>query len=172
MHQAAPLSPPSKLSLNCFSSLSASTAARSSRLMSSLSLVLLSNLFRSIMMPLSRPPSVSPLISFRKSVPRTLTSLFVVCYLLAGATRPVVDGQLIINLKNRGGEVYQQAISTKENFIEVEYQSTDGNLVNQIIDFENVSIYFRFCLVLFLGWHCLLICIGQHHQFQPNLFWL
>lgn len=99
------------------------------------------------MIPLSIRSAMSPLIPFHKSVPRTLAGLLTVGYLLAA-----VDAQLIINLKNRGGEVYQQAISTKENFIEVEYQSTDGNLVNQIIDFENVSI---------LQLLPLLICIRQ-----------
>lgn len=142
----ASLSSASKLSSNCSASSVSSPRAR--RLMWSLSLV--SNLFRLfhfVMIPLSIRSAMSPLIPFHKSVPRTLAGLLTVGYLLAA-----VDAQLIINLKNRGGEVYQQAISTKENFIEVEYQSTDGNLVNQIIDFENVSI---------LQLLPRLICIGQ-----------
>lgn len=143
-----PASFASKLSSNCSAS-SAVSSARARRLMS---LSLVSNLFHFVMIPLSIRAAMSPLISFHKSVPRTLASLLVVGYLLAAAARPVVDAQLIINLKNRGGEVYQQAISTKENFIEVEYQSTDGNLVNQIIDFENVSTSNLFRS---------LICIGQ-----------
>lgn len=125
------LLPSSKLSLNWFASLS----VLSSFLLSNLLTILLSIL-----------PSISSLSLFHKSVPRTLVNIlfFVHIIHLLILRSSFVDAQLIINLKNRGGEVFQEAISanTTEDVIEVEYQNTDGSLVTQLIDFRNVSIYF------------------------------
>ena len=118
----------SKLSLNLFTSLSVC------------SLSILSSIYLSISLLIS-----SFSLLFHKSVPQTLVAyLFFVntctIYLLPRS----VGAQLIINLKNRGDEIFQEAISANasEDVIEVEYQNTDGSLVTQLIDFRNVSMIF------------------------------
>ena len=48
--------------------------------------------------------------------------------------------QLIINIKNNGGEVFQEKIQSNvsEDVIELEYRNTDGSVITQLIDFRNV----------------------------------
>ncbi|XP_050299573.1 out at first protein [Anthonomus grandis grandis] len=59
----------------------------------------------------------------------------VVFWLLVGLGR----GQLIINVKNQGGDVVQETISanTSDDTITLEFQRSDGTLVTQLIDFRN-----------------------------------
>lgn len=58
------------------------------------------------------------------------------CVLLTHAQ----SSQLIINIKNSGGEVFQEKIATNlsEDVIELEYTSTDGSVITQLIDYKNV----------------------------------
>ncbi|XP_044732499.1 out at first protein-like [Chrysoperla carnea] len=49
------------------------------------------------------------------------------------------NGQLIINVKNQGGDVIQESIEANvtENTVLLEFQTSDGTLINQLIDFAN-----------------------------------
>lgn len=55
---------------------------------------------------------------------------------------PAVGQNLIINLRNHGGQVIRQKITanTSDDIIELEYRDTDGTIVQQLLDFKSVSI--------------------------------
>ena len=55
------------------------------------------------------------------------------------------NAQLIVNIRNRGDEVFQEAITSNisQQLVELEYQSTDGSLITQLIDFKHVSNCFN-----------------------------
>ncbi|RWS03795.1 Out at first protein-like protein, partial [Dinothrombium tinctorium] len=49
------------------------------------------------------------------------------------------NAQLVINIKNKGGEVFQEKIiaNTTEDTIQLEYRYTDDSVITQFIDFKN-----------------------------------
>ncbi|XP_063242659.1 out at first protein isoform X2 [Bacillus rossius redtenbacheri] len=49
------------------------------------------------------------------------------------------DTQLLINVKNQGGDVLQETISANvtEDVVTLEFQRSDGTLVTQLVDFRN-----------------------------------
>ncbi|XP_060531275.1 out at first protein [Cylas formicarius] len=63
-------------------------------------------------------------------------TLFVVCTCFL---RLNTDCQLIINVRNQGGDVVQETISANatEDTVTLEFQRSDGTLVTQVIDFRN-----------------------------------
>jgi len=50
-----------------------------------------------------------------------------------------INGELVVNVKNQGAEVYQETIqaNTNEDTIELDFQQTDGSIVTQFMDFKN-----------------------------------
>ena len=50
--------------------------------------------------------------------------------------------QLVVNVKNKGGEVLRQSIeaNTTLDIITLEFQQNDGTLITQFIDFANVTL--------------------------------
>lgn len=52
-----------------------------------------------------------------------------------------VHGQLVVNIKNIGGEVFQQRIAanTSADTITLEYRDVDGSLITILVDYRNVS---------------------------------
>uniref|UniRef100_A0AAR5QD80 Out at first protein n=1 Tax=Dendroctonus ponderosae TaxID=77166 RepID=A0AAR5QD80_DENPD len=59
----------------------------------------------------------------------------VLCLVLIG----MGQGQLIINVKNQGGDIVQETIyaNATDDTITLEFQRSDGTLVTQLIDFRN-----------------------------------
>lgn len=53
-----------------------------------------------------------------------------------------VESQLVVNIRNKGGEVFQERISSNltEDVIEVEYTNTDGSVITQLIDYAHVCM--------------------------------
>ncbi|XP_018563712.1 out at first protein, partial [Anoplophora glabripennis] len=63
-------------------------------------------------------------------------NLFVLCmFVLVKFT----DTQLVINVRNQGGDVVQENISANvtDDTVTLEFQRSDGTLVTQLIDFRN-----------------------------------
>jgi len=58
---------------------------------------------------------------------------------------PVVLGQLVVNVKNKGGDVEKEKIeaNTTADIVHLEYLSKDGTLVTQLIDFKADIQVFR-----------------------------
>ena len=52
-----------------------------------------------------------------------------------------VFSQLVVNLKNNGGEIFSETIysNTSQDFVLIEYHTSDGSLINQFVDFKTVS---------------------------------
>ena len=50
-------------------------------------------------------------------------------------------GQLVVNVKNKGGEVLQETIqsNTSLDTIRLDFQEYDGTLITQFVDFKNVG---------------------------------
>lgn len=50
------------------------------------------------------------------------------------------SSQLVVNVKNKGGEVLRQSINANntQDTIRLEFKKTDGTLVTQFVDFANV----------------------------------
>ena len=48
--------------------------------------------------------------------------------------------QLIVNVKNKGGDVIREVIrgNTTSDVVEVQFRNTDGTIINQFIDFKSV----------------------------------
>ena len=67
--------------------------------------------------------------------------LFVVRIILVFVTVKFAGGQLVVNVKNKGGEVLQETIqsNTSLDTIRLDFQEYDGTLITQFIDFKNVS---------------------------------
>lgn len=53
-----------------------------------------------------------------------------------------LSGQLVVNVKNKGGDVIQEIIDSNitSDIVTVNFRRGDGTLVTQLIDFVNVSI--------------------------------
>lgn len=64
-------------------------------------------------------------------------TLFGVFYLLSIIS--LSDTQLLINVKNQGGDVVQETIisNVSENAVTLEFQRSDGTLITQLLDFRN-----------------------------------
>ncbi|KAF6211067.1 hypothetical protein GE061_014180 [Apolygus lucorum] len=52
-----------------------------------------------------------------------------------------VNTQLLINVKNQGGDVLQETITANvtDDTVMLEFQRSDGTLITQLIDFRTVS---------------------------------
>lgn len=48
--------------------------------------------------------------------------------------------QLIVNVKNKGGDVIREVITgnTTSDVVELQFRNTDGTIINQFIDFKSV----------------------------------
>ena len=59
--------------------------------------------------------------------------------------------QLIVNVKNNGGDVYRENIeaNTTQDSIVLEFRKADGTLVTQFIDGKNVRIILHYSVILF-----------------------
>ncbi|XP_048254086.1 out at first protein-like [Haliotis rufescens] len=57
----------------------------------------------------------------------------------------LVSCQLVVNVKNKGGDVLVESIqaNTTEDTVTLEYQNTDGTLITQFIDFKSEVQIFR-----------------------------
>lgn len=53
-----------------------------------------------------------------------------------------LSGQLVVNVKNKGGDVIQEIIDSNitSDIVTVNFRRGDGTQVTQLIDFVNVSI--------------------------------
>ena len=53
----------------------------------------------------------------------------------------LLNGQLIVNVKDKGGDVLQESIyaNTSTDTITLDFMKYDGTLITQFIDFSNVS---------------------------------
>lgn len=59
--------------------------------------------------------------------------------------------QLVVNVKNKGGDIIKEIITgnTTSDVVELQFQNTDGTIINQFIDFKSVmSICYFFGIVL------------------------
>lgn len=56
----------------------------------------------------------------------------------------LVSCQLVVNVKNKGGDVLVESIqaNTTEDTVTLEYQNTDGTLITQFIDFKSVNNFY------------------------------
>jgi hypothetical protein len=50
--------------------------------------------------------------------------------------------QLVVNVKNHGGEIYKESIhaNTSLDSITLDFQKTDGTTITQFIDYKNVRV--------------------------------
>lgn len=48
--------------------------------------------------------------------------------------------QLAVNVKNKGGDIVKEIITgnTTSDVVELQFQNTDGTIINQFIDFKSV----------------------------------
>lgn len=48
--------------------------------------------------------------------------------------------QLVVNVKNKGGDIIKEIITgnTTSDVVEPQFQNTDGTIINQFIDFKSV----------------------------------
>lgn len=55
----------------------------------------------------------------------------------------IVTSQLVINVKNDGGDLVQESINAdvKRDVIYLQFQKLDGTLVKMVIDFKSVRIF-------------------------------
>lgn len=62
----------------------------------------------------------------------------------------IANAELIVNIRNRAGQVFQQKISANvsQKIVEFEHQTPDGSLITHLIDFNSVSFFF-FSLSMF-----------------------
>lgn len=65
-----------------------------------------------------------------------------VVFLLAFSPPEGVFGQLIVNVKNQGGDILRETIDSNvtADTITLDFQQADGTLVTQFIDFKNVIL--------------------------------
>ena len=58
---------------------------------------------------------------------------------------PLTSAQLVVNVRNSGGEIIQEAISanTTEETVKLEFRRPDGSLITQLIDFASEVQIFR-----------------------------
>ena len=65
----------------------------------------------------------------------------VTSFIIPIAVLHFVTSQLVVNVKNNGGEVFKESIqaNTSLDTITLEFQKTDGTSVTQFIDYRNVK---------------------------------
>lgn len=60
------------------------------------------------------------------------------------------DHNFSINIRNDGGEIFRELITSNiiNDYIQIKFEETDGSLIQQILDFKNVSFkkknFFKF----------------------------
>jgi len=66
-------------------------------------------------------------------------------YLAFTLLLPLTSAQLVVNVRNSGGEIIQEAISanTTEETVKLEFRRPDGSLITQLIDFASEVQIFR-----------------------------
>lgn len=69
---------------------------------------------------------------------KKFNELFTICFLLHYFYSVCIT-HLLINVKNQGGDILLETISSNvtEDVITLEFQCSDGTLVTQLIDFKN-----------------------------------
>lgn len=76
-------------------------------------------------------------VSYFESIIITITVLYhLACLKSYGC-------QLVINVKNQGGDIVQESITsnTSDDTITLEFQRPEGTLITQFIDFKSVITY-------------------------------
>ena len=65
--------------------------------------------------------------------------VLLVCLSL-GLLLQCIQTQLIVNVKNKGGDVIREVITgnTTSDVVELQFRNTDGTIINQFIDFKSV----------------------------------
>ena len=63
-------------------------------------------------------------------------------YLSLGLLSQCIQTQLIVNVKNKGGDVIREVITgnTTSDVVELQFRNTDGTIINQFIDFKSVRL--------------------------------
>ena len=69
------------------------------------------------------------------TVSKFITFVAFLCYSLS-----LCNGQLVVNVKDKGGDVLQESIyaNTSTDTITLDFMKYDGTLITQFIDFPNV----------------------------------
>lgn len=69
-----------------------------------------------------------------------LISKFLLSLCLAVALSVDCLSQLVVNVKNKGGDIIKEIITgnTTSDVVELQFQNTDGTIINQFIDFKSV----------------------------------
>ena len=67
--------------------------------------------------------------------------VLLVCLSL-GLLLQCIQTQLIVNVKNKGGDVIREVITgnTTSDVVELQFRNTDGTIINQFIDFKSVRL--------------------------------
>lgn len=75
-------------------------------------------------------------LSYFKSIVIAFTVIYHLAYLRNCGC------QLVINVKNQGGDIVQESISsnTSDDTITLEFQRPEGTLITQFIDFKSVIL--------------------------------
>ena len=78
-------------------------------------------------------------------------ALFTSCIVLFGAFFFIVNCQLVVNVRNNGGDVYRETIeaNTTQDTISLDFRKSDGTLITQLIDGKNVNKPFIWWLRLY-----------------------
>lgn len=78
-----------------------------------------------------------------------LISKFLLSLSLAVVLPVYCLSQLVVNVKNKGGDIVKEIITgnTTSDVVELQFQNTDGTIINQFIDFKSV-ISICYALVL------------------------
>ena len=99
--------------------------------------------------------------------PQVMALLFVVRIILVFVTVKFAGGQLVVNVKNKGGEVLQETIqsNTSLDTIRLDFQEYDGTLITQFIDFKNVSGLCVPSSTLHFQYACVDILIRGHNSY-------
>lgn len=69
-----------------------------------------------------------------------LISKFLLSLSLAAVLPVDCLSQLVVNVKNKGGDIIKEIITgnTTSDVVELQFQNTDGTIINQFIDFKSV----------------------------------
>lgn len=81
-----------------------------------------------------------------------LISKFLLSLSLAVVLPVYCLSQLVVNVKNKGGDIVKEIITgnTTSDVVELQFQNTDGTIINQFIDFKSVmSICYALVLETF-----------------------
>ena len=67
--------------------------------------------------------------------------VLLVCLSL-GLLSQCIQTLLIVNVKNKGGDVIREVITgnTTSDVVELQFRNTDGTIINQFIDFKSVRL--------------------------------